>query len=82
MSGMYGAADENESIATIQASLDRGSFSKENLAQNQRPIEELKQIAAEKGVLPSQLAILGYLRKAEILCQSSAHASAPNFPNR
>ncbi|MEH2357964.1 aldo/keto reductase [Nostoc sp.] len=38
-------------------------FSKENLAQNQRPIEELKQIAAEKGVLPSQLAIAWVLAK-------------------
>ncbi|MEH2047113.1 aldo/keto reductase [Nostoc sp.] len=38
-------------------------FSKENLAQNQRLIEELKQIAAEKGVLPSQLAIAWVLAK-------------------
>ncbi|MHC5765980.1 MAG: aldo/keto reductase [Nostoc sp.] len=38
-------------------------FSKENLAQNQRLIDELKQIAAEKGVLPSQLAIAWVLAK-------------------
>ncbi|MEH2367987.1 aldo/keto reductase [Nostoc sp.] len=38
-------------------------FNKENLAQNQRSIEELKQIAAEKGVLPSQLAIAWVLAK-------------------
>ncbi|MEH2064752.1 MAG: aldo/keto reductase [Nostoc sp.] len=38
-------------------------FSKENLAQNQRLIEELKQIAAEKGVLTSQLAIAWVLAK-------------------
>lgn len=38
-------------------------FSKENLAQNQRLIDELKQIAAEKKVLPSQLAIAWVLAK-------------------
>jgi aryl-alcohol dehydrogenase-like predicted oxidoreductase len=38
-------------------------FSQENLAQNQRLIEELKQIAADKGILPSQLAIAWVLAK-------------------
>lgn len=38
-------------------------FSKENFAQNQCLIEELKQIATEKGVLPSQLAIAWVLAK-------------------
>lgn len=38
-------------------------FSKENLAQNQRLIAELKQIAAEKGILTSQLAIAWVLAK-------------------
>ena len=40
-------------------------FSKENLAQNKRLIDELKQIAAEKGVLPSQLAIAWVLAKGK-----------------
>ncbi|MBD1935630.1 MULTISPECIES: aldo/keto reductase [Cyanophyceae] len=40
-------------------------FSRENLAQNQRLIEELQQIAAEKGVSPSQLAIAWVLAKGK-----------------
>ncbi|MEH2082371.1 MAG: aldo/keto reductase [Nostoc sp.] len=40
-------------------------FSKENLAQNQRLIEELNQIAAEKKILPSQLAIAWVLAKGK-----------------
>ncbi|MDF5711962.1 MAG: aldo/keto reductase [Nostoc sp. S4] len=39
-------------------------FSPENLAQNQRLVEELKQIAANKGILPSQLAIAWVLAKS------------------
>ena len=38
-------------------------FSGENLAQNQRLVEELKQIASEKGISPSQLAIAWVLAK-------------------
>src|SRR4029077_19728698 len=38
-------------------------FSGENLAQNQRLVEELKQIASEKGISPSQLAIAWVLGK-------------------
>ncbi|OUL24008.1 aldo/keto reductase [Nostoc sp. RF31YmG] len=38
-------------------------FREENLAQNQRFVEELKQIAASKGVSPSQLAIAWVLAK-------------------
>ncbi|MEH2067292.1 MAG: aldo/keto reductase [Nostoc sp.] len=40
-------------------------FSPENLAQNQRLVEELKQIAANKGILPSQLAIAWVLTKSK-----------------
>jgi aryl-alcohol dehydrogenase-like predicted oxidoreductase len=40
-------------------------FSGENLAQNQRLVDELKQIAAEKGVSPSQLAIAWVLAKGK-----------------
>ncbi|MBD1835399.1 aldo/keto reductase [Cyanobacteria bacterium FACHB-472] len=40
-------------------------FSSENLAQNQRLMEQLQQIAAEKGVSPSQLAIAWVLAKGK-----------------
>jgi aryl-alcohol dehydrogenase-like predicted oxidoreductase len=38
-------------------------FRAENLAQNQRLVEELKQVASEKGMTPSQLAIAWVLAK-------------------
>lgn len=38
-------------------------FSGENLAQNQRLVEELKQVSSEKGMSPSQLAIVWVLAK-------------------
>ncbi len=40
-------------------------FSGENLAQNQRVVEELKQIASENGISPSQLAIAWVLAKGK-----------------
>lgn len=47
----------------FRANLPR--FSGENLAQNQRLVEELKQIAVEKAILPSQLAIAWVLAKGK-----------------
>ncbi|AFY36172.1 aldo/keto reductase [Calothrix sp. PCC 7507] len=47
----------------FRANLPR--FSGDNLAQNQRLVEELKQIAQEKGVRPSQLAIAWVLAKSK-----------------
>jgi aryl-alcohol dehydrogenase-like predicted oxidoreductase len=47
--------------ADFRSSLPR--FHGENLAQNQRLVEELKQIASDKGVSPSQLAIAWVLAK-------------------
>ncbi|MEG4574113.1 aldo/keto reductase [Microcoleus sp. N3A4] len=40
-------------------------FSGENLVQNQRLVEQLKQIAAEKGISPSQVAIAWVLAKSK-----------------
>ncbi|MCI0338621.1 MAG: aldo/keto reductase [Acidobacteria bacterium] len=42
-------------------------FSGENLAQNQRLVEELKKIAAEKGIRPAQLAIAWVLAKGRYI---------------